>query len=248
MEDSQLALSQYHSNRAAPFFGKSPFFGEIHTKLFPSTRTLDSTFLAEYHDRLDALRRQWEARVFRYWEMYWDTHSVQGSQTLDSRYSSAQSDASTLKNSVQACWTFRCCFRGYSELEKHVQQLYRLYELKRRQAKSVKLKRKIDATYRDQLGMRRLKTSTEDFPMDLDDLTCYWDPWYVTESQPTPYVRPTYGETYTINEYYSSNHQLRLKKVHQNNAVATIWTCFKPEEFDKLDATTLYIYEPKQRL
>ncbi|KAI1408816.1 hypothetical protein F5Y13DRAFT_171822 [Hypoxylon sp. FL1857] len=237
MDNTQPALVQSSSNASVPHIGRLPCFGTIHTKSFPSTRTLDSRFLAEYHSELNDLRRQWETRVLDYWESYWERfYSIQGELDRDGPFTDQiqpQQPPSSFKDYVHV-------------LERNVQQLLKHMELKRHQVKAISSKRKIDAKYRSQLGMRHRKTSADDFPIKLDEFACYWDPWHVTEPQPTPYMRSRIGGTYIVNEYYDSDHQLRLRKVRQKDATVTVTACLKPEDFDKLDVTTLYIYDPKR--
>ncbi|KAI1378173.1 hypothetical protein F4677DRAFT_385084 [Hypoxylon crocopeplum] len=243
---AQLALKEWSSNTTIRHTGRAPSFGKIHTKSIRSTRTLDSNFMAEYHTELDNIRCQWEMRVFRYWERCWDrSHSAQGclgqERPVRFRFDSCSAQVQLLQPSR----TPGDCFRGLSALKRNIQRLYRRLELKRHQTKAISSKQKIDVKYRRQLGMRKCKTGADDFPIDLEDLVCYWDPWYVTEFQPTPYVRSTIGGSYTIDEYYSSDHQLRLRKVHQKDSIEAVKACFRPDDFDKLDVMTLYIYDPK---
>ncbi|KAI2631036.1 hypothetical protein GGR54DRAFT_585249 [Hypoxylon sp. NC1633] len=240
---AQLALDQWNSNASTQHAGRAPSFGKIHTKSIRSTRTLDSNFMADYHTELDSLRRQWETRVFQYWETSWDSHSIQGSIAPDTPLLYRKDSAFAPSQPLQSSQKLRNRLRGFSMLERNVQQWCRFLELKRHRAKAIDAKRKIDFKYRRQLGLRNCMTSPKDFPTDLDDLACYWDPWYVTEYQPTPYIRSTIGGSYTVSEYYSSDHQLRLRRVHQRNGTDAVKACFKPDHFDKLDVTTLYIYD-----
>ncbi|OTA95742.1 hypothetical protein M434DRAFT_393602 [Hypoxylon sp. CO27-5] len=231
--------NQSDSNAGVPHVGRLPCFGRIHTKSFPSTRTLDSKFLAEYHGELDSLRRQWEIRVLNYWEAYWDRfYSVHG-------YMDIESSPPALNRPLQPSKPFEDCLRVFSRLERNVQQLLKHLELKKHQVKAMSRKRKIDAKYRSQLGMRPRKTSAEDFPIELEEFACYWDPWHVTEPQPTPYMRSrSGGGDYIINEYYTSDHERRLRIIWQKDTAGTVKACLKPEDYDKLDVTTLYIYDP----
>ncbi|KAI1143627.1 hypothetical protein F5Y05DRAFT_361989 [Hypoxylon sp. FL0543] len=239
MDNTRPTLTKSISNASIPHIGRLPCFGRIHTKSFPSTRTLDSKFLADYHSELNTLRRQWEARVLDYWEAYWDRfYSVQG----EPKQESSTPDQTQLSRPSRP---FKHCSQGFAILERNVQQFFKHLALKRHQGKAINSKRKIDARYRSQLGMRTRKTSAEDFPIQLDEFACYWDPWHVTEPQPTPYMRSQIGIKYIINEYYASDHELRLRKVRQKDATAAVTACFKREDFDELDVTTLYIYEPK---
>ncbi|KAI0834883.1 hypothetical protein F5Y06DRAFT_144411 [Hypoxylon sp. FL0890] len=241
MDNTRSNLTQSNSNANIPHIGRLPCFGRIHTKSFPSTRTLDSKFLAEYHGELDTLRRQWEARVLDYWEAYWDRfYSAQGEELTRERAPTEQA------GQQQPSKSFKDHLQVFSILEKNVQQLFKNLELKRHQVKAISSKRKIDAKYRKNLGMRSRKTSAEDFPIQLDEFACYWDPWHVTEPQPTPYMRSRIGINYIINEYYASDHELRLRKVRQKDVTTTVTACLKPEDCDKLDVTTLYIYDPKR--
>ncbi|KAI0145747.1 hypothetical protein F4776DRAFT_373423 [Hypoxylon sp. NC0597] len=227
--------TQSNCNVGIPHIGRLPCFGRIHTKSFPSTRTLDSKFLAEYHGELDSLRRQWETRVLDYWEAYWDKfYSIHG-------YMDIESSPPALTRPPQPSKPFEDCLRV---LERNVQHLLKYLELKKHQAKAISCKRKIDVKYRSQLGMRPRKTSSEDFPIKLEEFACYWDPWHVTEPQPTPYMRSrSKGNDYIINEFYASDHELRLRIIWQKDTTGTIKTCLKPEDYEKLDVTTLYIHD-----
>ncbi|KAI5867934.1 hypothetical protein GGS23DRAFT_2569 [Durotheca rogersii] len=209
-----LSFISSGSDADVPTPGRSPAFGRIHSKLYPSTRTLDSQFMADYHGELDLLRRQWETRVFRYWEAYW-----------------GKTYSATAKR---------------QKVEGSVQQLYEYAKLKSCQYQAIRRKRRVDTSYRRHLGLRDRPTGANDFPTDLDELASYWDVWYVTESQPTPYVRQRRGGGYIINEYYSSDDQLRLRKVCQKGSLATAVTCFKTSYgFNKLDVPTLHIFAPQ---
>ncbi|KAL7626353.1 hypothetical protein AAE478_003125 [Parahypoxylon ruwenzoriense] len=231
-----------------PAVGKRwPSFGRIHTKLFPSTRTLDSRFMNAYHDELDALHRQWEVCVFQYWESYWvRTHSVLGDQ--DPNVPPPTEDLSPAQSQLlKPFYVFKDLLDRFSIRGWDIQQLWKYTELKGCQRKAMYCKRKIDFKYRRQLGLRNCKTIPEDFPTDLDELASYWDMWYVTESQPAPYMKPRFGGGYIVNEYYSSDDQLRLRKVRQVGATETVTTCSKPDRFDGLDVTTLYVLGPESQ-
>ncbi|KAI1450651.1 hypothetical protein F5Y02DRAFT_45 [Annulohypoxylon stygium] len=235
------------SNSSVHRFGRLPYFGNIHLKRFPSTRSLDSNSLAEYHGELDALSKDWEKHVFEYWEMYWDKMSsgqggIDQEEPMEYLQHSPPTQAGSPRPSPSE--SLKDYVRGLATFNKHIQLYSKLQELKRHQAKAITNKQKIDKRYRDELGMRIHETTVEDFPINLEEMTCYWDPWYVTEPEPRPYMRPEIGGTYIVNEYYSSDHKLRLRKVYQKDGEATVTSCLRPDEFDKLDVTTLYVYGP----
>ncbi|KAI1460566.1 hypothetical protein F4805DRAFT_454497 [Annulohypoxylon moriforme] len=241
-------LSRRSSDSSTHRFGRLPCFGNIHLKRFPSTRTLDSNSLAEYHGELDALSQDWENRVFEYWEMYWDRmSSVQGSMGQDEPLEYVNCSSSAQAGPLHPSKSLKDYLRGLVALNKHIQLYYKQQELKRHQTKAISTKQKIDKKYRDQLGMKIHETTAEDFPTSLEEMTCYWDPWYVTEPEPRPYMRPKVGGSYIVNEYYSSDHELRLRKVYQKDGEATVTSCLRPDDFDKLDVTTLYIYDPSRQ-
>ncbi|OTB00130.1 hypothetical protein M426DRAFT_268255 [Hypoxylon sp. CI-4A] len=229
-------------------FARLPCFGQIHTKLMPSTRTLDSRFLFDYHSELDSLHRVWELRVLDYWESHWHrNHPVQGCRNREEPMMGyLYRSTSAGERPRHPSRSLKDYLRRFSLLERHIRDYLEQKHLKRDQIKAVTAKREIDAHYRNQLGMRERETDLEDFPLELDELVCYWDPWYVTEWQPTPYMRSKAGGNYMVNEYYSSDHQLRLRKVFQKDGAGTVTACFRPEDFDKLDVVTLYVYEPKR--
>ncbi|KAI1096601.1 hypothetical protein F5B19DRAFT_488555 [Rostrohypoxylon terebratum] len=233
------------SDSSVHHFGRLPCFGNIHLKRFPSTRSLDSSSLAEYHGELDSLSQDWEHHVFEYWEMYWDKmSSVQGGSDHDEPVEYPQYSSSPQADSSHSSKSLKDYVRGLATFNKHVQLYHKLQELKRHQTKAIANKQKIDKKYRDELGMRAHETTVEDFPINLEEMTCYWDPWYVTEPEPRPYMRPEIGGSYVVNEYYSSDHKLRLRKVYQKDGEATVTSCLRPDEFDKLDVTTLIVYRP----
>ncbi|KAI0887556.1 uncharacterized protein GGS22DRAFT_186390 [Annulohypoxylon maeteangense] len=241
-------VSRWSSNSGTHRFGRLPCFGNIHLKRFPSTRTLDSNFLAEYHGELDALSHDWEKRVFEYWEMYWDRmSSVQGIMGQGEPLEYVNCSSSAQAESLHPSRSLKDYLRGLAAFNKHIQLYYKQQELKRHQTKAIGTKQRIDKKYRSQLGMRIHETTVEDFPTNLEEMTCYWDPWYVTEPEPRPYMRPKIGGSYIVNEYYSSDHKLRLRKVYQKDGEATVTSCLRPDEFDKLDVTTLYIYDPNRQ-
>lgn len=209
---TQLALRK--CNSISSIRQRTPSFGRIQTKSIRSTRTLDSTFMADYHNELDTLRRKWESRVFQFWGTYWDKSPIPESLGQEYLATNRQDSSHVQLQSPEPAQTSKDYPPRFSIFGRDLRQWHMYLELKRHQAKAVILKRKIDHKYRHELGLRKCKTSAEDFPVDINDLACFWEPWYVTEYQPSPYMRQKAGTNYTIREYYSSDHRLRLRKVH----------------------------------